>query len=86
MPRTVALGDHFESFLKVQLDSGRYANASEVVRAGLRLLEDTERQRKLQLDALKRAVAEGSRSGPGRPADAVFESLERKYAARGRKG
>lgn len=38
----VALGNHYEEFVKKQLDSGRYNNASEVVRAGLRLLEDHE--------------------------------------------
>jgi antitoxin ParD1/3/4 len=38
----VALGPHYEEFIKNQLDSGRYYNASEVVRAGLRMLEDFE--------------------------------------------
>lgn len=38
----VALGPHYEEFIKNQLDSGRYNNASEVVRAGLRMLEDFE--------------------------------------------
>jgi len=41
----VALGNHYEEFVKKQLDSGRYNNASEVVRAGLRLLEDYEQAR-----------------------------------------
>ena len=38
----VALGPHYEEFIRNQLDSGRYNNASEVVRAGLRMLEDFE--------------------------------------------
>lgn len=38
----VALGNHYEEFVRKQLESGRYNNASEVVRAGLRLLEDHE--------------------------------------------
>ena len=38
----VALGTHYEEFVKRQLESGRYNNASEVVRAGLRMLEDFE--------------------------------------------
>jgi antitoxin ParD1/3/4 len=38
----VALGNHYEEFVKKQLESGRYNNVSEVVRAGLRMLEDHE--------------------------------------------
>ncbi len=41
----VALGRHFEEFVQKQLETGRYSNASEVVRAGLRLLEDHETAR-----------------------------------------
>jgi antitoxin ParD1/3/4 len=37
-----ALSEHYEEFIKKQLESGRYNNASEVVRAGLRMLEDYE--------------------------------------------
>ncbi|HEX5932931.1 MAG TPA: type II toxin-antitoxin system ParD family antitoxin [Pseudorhizobium sp.] len=46
----VALGNHYEEFIKKQLESGRYNNASEVVRAGLRLLEDHEAARQRWLD------------------------------------
>jgi antitoxin ParD1/3/4 len=49
MPTSVALGSHFEEFVKKQLESGRFNNASEVVRAGLRLLEDEERLRLLKI-------------------------------------
>ena len=38
----VALGNRYEEFIRKQLESGRYNNASEVVRAGLRMLEDYE--------------------------------------------
>ncbi|ARO29236.1 addiction module antidote protein [Rhizobium sp. NXC14] len=41
----VALGKHYEEFVRKQLESGRYNNASEIVRAGLRLLEDHEAAR-----------------------------------------
>jgi antitoxin ParD1/3/4 len=53
MPTSVALSPHFETFIRDQIESGRYNNVSEVVRAGLRLLEDTERQQAVQLQALK---------------------------------
>ena len=42
MPTSVALSSHFETFVREQVESGRYNNASEVVRAGLRLLEDQQ--------------------------------------------
>lgn len=59
MPTSVALGDHFEEFIRKQLDSGRFNNASEVVRAGLRLLEDEQKLRELRHRELKAAIREG---------------------------
>lgn len=56
---SVALGDHFTGFVDQQLSSGRYGTASEVVRAGLRILE--EREAKHQ--ALQLAITEGINSG-----------------------
>ena len=56
---SIALGDHYEKFIKQQLESGRYNNASEVVRAGLRLLESSESK----LAALRRMLNEGEQSG-----------------------
>ena len=43
MPSSYAIGDHFEQFIRKQVDGGRYASASEVVREALRVLEDRER-------------------------------------------
>lgn len=79
MPRSFALGNHFEHFIDAQLKSGRYNNASEVVRAGLRLLEDTERPNGLTMNELRRLIAEGGESGPGKSAAEVLDRLERKY-------
>ena len=59
MPTSVALGDHFEDFIREQLESGRFNNASEVVRAGLRLLEDEQKLRALRHRELKAAIREG---------------------------
>jgi antitoxin ParD1/3/4 len=59
MPTSVALGDHFEEFIREQLESGRFNNVSEVVRAGLRLLEDEQKLRELRHRELKAAIREG---------------------------
>jgi antitoxin ParD1/3/4 len=83
MPTSVALSAHFETFIHDQLQSGRFNNASEVVRAGLRLLEEQEQRRELKLDALRAEIAAGRSSGLTRSADAVFDRLEAKYATRG---
>jgi antitoxin ParD1/3/4 len=81
MPTSVALSAHFEHFIRDQVDSGRFNNASEVVRAGLRLLEDQQQQASLKLEALRAAIATGLASGPGIAADEVFDRLEAKYQA-----
>lgn len=59
MPTSVALGNHFEEFIKEQLESGRFNNTSEVVRAGLRLLEDEEKLRQIRHAELKAAIQDG---------------------------
>lgn len=70
---SIVLGDHFADFVEEQIASGRYGSASEVIRAGLRLLEDNE----ARLSALRAALAEGEESGPAEPFD--FDAfLERK--------
>lgn len=57
---SVTLGEHFERFIEEQIAQGRFETADEVVRAGLRLLEDEE----AGLRALRDALLEGERSGP----------------------
>ena len=59
------LGDHFSSFIESQVSAGRYGNASEVLRAALRLLEERE----ARMAALRQALAEGEASGPPQPID-----------------
>ena len=52
---SIALGDHFEHFVDSKVSAGRFKNASEVIRAGLRLLEEEESK----IIALKNAIHEG---------------------------
>lgn len=56
---SITLGDHFDTFISSQLGSGRYGSASEVVRAGLRLLEDSESK----LQTLRQMLILGEESG-----------------------
>lgn len=62
---SVSLGDHFAEFIEEQVASGRFGSASDVVRAGLRLLEEQE----ARLSALQAALIEGERSGEPEPFD-----------------
>ncbi|HUW05671.1 MAG TPA: type II toxin-antitoxin system ParD family antitoxin [Williamwhitmania sp.] len=56
---SISIGKYFDSFIKSRISSGRYKNASEVVRAGLRLLEEEENK----IMVLRDAVQEGIDSG-----------------------
>lgn len=60
-----SLGEHFTAFIDREVETGRYATASDVVRASLRLLEERE----VQLEALRAALIEGEQSGPSTPFD-----------------
>jgi antitoxin ParD1/3/4 len=57
--RNVNLTDHYDQFVENQVSSGRYKNASEVMRAGLRLLEQRTREDEEKLTALRELAAEG---------------------------
>jgi antitoxin ParD1/3/4 len=56
---SISLGEHFDEFIAQQLQSGRYGSTSEVIRAGLRLLEETDAKRM----HLRKLLIEGERSG-----------------------
>lgn len=73
---SISLGNHFESFIENSLSEGRYKNASEVVRAGLRLLEEEESK----LIILKKAVEDGLYSGRAENFDPIkhLETLKAK--------
>ncbi len=72
MPSSYVIGEHFEAFIKAQIQRGRYATASEVIRDGLRALEERETLRALKIDALRAEIERGAVSGLGVPAGEVF--------------
>lgn len=69
MPSSYTLGERFEGFVKGLVDSGRYASASEVLRDGLRLLQDQEERREASLARLRGDIREGLDSGPSEALD-----------------
>ena len=61
--RNVNLTDELDRFVLTKVESGRYENASEVVRAALRNLEREEQQYEVKLAGLRAAIDEGDASG-----------------------
>ena len=77
MPTSVSLSPYFETFIREQIESGRYNNTSEVIRAGLRALEEREQQ--IKLESLQSAVTAGINSGESKSAEEVLGRLTHKY-------
>lgn len=80
MPKntSISLSDQLAAFIETQVTSGRFGSASDVVRAGLRLLEEQE----LKLAALRAALIEGESSGAALPFDIeAFIGEKRKKGA-----
>ncbi|KNZ33562.1 MAG: addiction module antitoxin [Methylibium sp. NZG] len=80
MPSSYVIGEHFEAFIKHQIQQGRYASASEVVRDGLRALEEREQLRSLKLQALRTEIQRGADSGAGIPAKQAFADARKRIA------
>lgn len=74
------LGEKLESFVASLVANGRYNSKSEVLREGIRLIQDRE-AKLAELDiAIARGIADAA-AGRAKPADDVFDRLERKYRA-----
>jgi antitoxin ParD1/3/4 len=73
---SISLGDHFEDFINNQIESRRYGSVSEVVRTGLRLLEEREKT----IGALRHALIEGEKSGDAGVLD--MRAIKRKARAK----
>jgi antitoxin ParD1/3/4 len=72
--RNVSLPKELDRFVTAKVEAGTYANASEVMRTALRLLERDEREYEEKLAALRAAIAEGDASGDAE--DGVFDRLD----------
>ncbi|HSX77145.1 MAG TPA: type II toxin-antitoxin system ParD family antitoxin [Candidatus Saccharimonadia bacterium] len=71
-----------EKFVKDKVESGRYHSASEVIREGLRLLEEQEQVREVKLAALREEIQKGLASGQSIPGETVFQELREKARER----
>ena len=78
---SISLGDHFEEFVDAKVSNGRFKNASEVIRAGLRLLEEEE----AKVVVLQKAITEGIESGLAKKFDPE-KHLEKLKATRRKNG
>ena len=79
MPSSYALGEHFEKLMTELIAAGRYNSKSEILRDGLRVIEDREQQRKIKLERLRVLLKEAEDSGPDIPAEDVFAELAARY-------
>jgi antitoxin ParD1/3/4 len=59
MATSYSIGKHFEQFIEGLIASGRYSTASEIIRDGLRIIEEREQRREAKLEALRAAIQEG---------------------------
>ncbi|MHB1302968.1 MAG: type II toxin-antitoxin system ParD family antitoxin [Acidiphilium sp.] len=74
------LGQQLETFVTRLVETGRYGSKSEVLREGVRLIQDREAQLAALDTVIERALAD-SEAGKGKPAQEVFDRLEAKYRA-----
>lgn len=80
MPSSVSLGKTGEAAVRRLIDSGRYQSKSEILREGLRLVEEREKRLEALDAAINRGLADLA-AGRTIPAKESFDRLEAKYAA-----
>ena len=85
--RNINLTPEMDKFVDTKIRSGQYANASEVLRAGLRALEEDERENEARLEALRTAIQAGIDSGiaKGDPIGRIRARIQRRAEVTGRR-
>jgi antitoxin ParD1/3/4 len=81
MATSYSIGKHFEEFIASLIASGRYSTASEIIRDGLRLIEEREQDREAKLEWLRAEIQRGLDSGPAEAVGDMFARIK----AEGRK-
>ena len=81
MATSYSIGKHFEAFIESLIASGRYSTASEIIRDGLRLIEEREQSREAKLEWLRAEIQKGLDSGPAEEVGDMFARIK----AEGRK-
>jgi antitoxin ParD1/3/4 len=76
MATSYSIGKHFEDMIDGLIKEGRYATASEIIRDGLRLVEEREERRKAKLEALRAEIQKGFDSGPAEDVGDMFERIK----------
>ena len=76
MATSYTIGAHYERFIKELIESGRYSTASEVMRDGLRLIEEREERRQAKLEALRAEIQKGFDSGPAEEVGDMFARIK----------
>jgi antitoxin ParD1/3/4 len=76
MTTSYSIGKHFEGFIESLIESGRYSTASEVMREGLRLIEEREARRNAKLEALRAEIQKGFDSGPAEEVGDMFARIK----------
>ncbi len=77
MSTPLGLGEHFDAFIESQIQSGRFKDANDVVREGLRLLEDRQADARAKTDALRAEIQKGM-EGPFISLDDAIAEVKRR--------